>query len=56
MKKYQVQTEKDSDGNLLVKLPKQLLKSLGWKEGTEVDVTTSDGQIYVRKATGEKNQ
>jgi hypothetical protein len=50
--RYEVITQEDPDtGDLIVPIPETLLKSLGWKEGTEIKIELGpQGQIYIKKA------
>lgn len=50
--RYEVITQEDPDtGDLIVPIPPEVLKELGWKEGDEIELDLSnDGQtIYVKK-------
>lgn len=49
--RYEVITQEDPDtGDILIPLPPQLLKDLGWKEGDSLDFDIgADGRIYVKK-------
>lgn len=50
--RYEVITQEDPDtGDLIVPIPPEVLKELGWKEGDEIELDVSnDGQtIYVKK-------
>lgn len=49
--RYEVITQEDPEtGDLLLPLPPQLLKQLGWKEGDELDFDVrKDGTIFVKK-------
>ncbi len=47
---YEVITQEDSEGNLIIPLPIPLLKSLGWKEGDNVTIDIKEnGELYLRK-------
>lgn len=49
---YEVVTQEDPDtGDVVIPLPPQLLKELGWKEGTEVKFEFDDkGRFIISKA------
>jgi antitoxin component of MazEF toxin-antitoxin module len=48
--RYEVITQKDEEGNLIIPLPLPLLKSLGWKEGDNVTISISEnGEFYLKK-------
>jgi antitoxin component of MazEF toxin-antitoxin module len=55
MKIMTAKIEEDKDGNAIVLIPDEMIKSLGWKENDEVDVEVKNGSIYVTKAHSEKN-
>lgn len=40
----------DEHNNHVVDIPKEILQTLGWKEGTNVTLTAENGQIVIRKA------
>jgi len=48
---YEVITQEDPEtGDMLIPLPPQLLKDLGWKEGDDVDFSIDDkGRIVLKK-------
>ena len=48
---FEVITQEDPDtGDMLIPLPPQLLKDLGWKEGDDIDFTIDDkGRIVLKK-------
>ena len=48
---FEVITQEDPEtGDMLIPLPPQLLKDLGWKEGDDIDFTIDDkGRIVLRK-------
>jgi len=48
---FEVITQEDPDtGDMLIPLPPQLLKDLGWKEGDEIDFSIDEnGRIIVQK-------
>lgn len=49
--RYEVITQEDPEtGDLLIPMPPQLLKQMGWKEGDELDFQIDDnGKIIVKK-------
>lgn len=48
---YEVVTQRDDNGDLLLPLPPELLDRLGWVAGTEIDVEVdADGRLIVRRA------
>ena len=49
--RYEVITQEDPEtGDLLLPIPPQLLKELGWKEGDELDFDIrKDGSIFLKK-------
>jgi bifunctional DNA-binding transcriptional regulator/antitoxin component of YhaV-PrlF toxin-antitoxin module len=49
--RYEVITQEDSEGDIIIPLPLPLLKSLGWKEGDDLTISIDDeGNIYLKKA------
>jgi hypothetical protein len=48
---FEVITQEDPEtGDMLIPLPPQLLKDLGWKEGDEIDFSIDqNGRIIVKK-------
>ena len=48
---YEVITQEDPEtGDMLIPIPPQLLKELGWKEGDDIDFTIDDkGRIVLKK-------
>lgn len=49
--RYEVITQEDPEtGDLLIPMPPQLLKQMGWKEGDQLDFQLDDnGKIIVKK-------
>lgn len=48
--RYEVITQEDPEtGDLLMPIPPQLLKELGWKEGDEIEFGTDDSGNYILK-------
>jgi bifunctional DNA-binding transcriptional regulator/antitoxin component of YhaV-PrlF toxin-antitoxin module len=49
--RYEVITQQSDEGDLIIPLPLPLLKSLGWKEGDNVDIAIDqNGKLYLKKA------
>lgn len=50
--RYEVITQEDPEtGDMILPIPEILLKSLGWKEGTQVQIEVgTDGKLYLKKA------
>lgn len=48
--RYEVITQEDPvTGDLILPIPPEVLKSLGWKEGDSIDFDIQDGIIYLKK-------
>lgn len=49
--RYEVITQEDPEtGDMLIPIPPELLKELGWKEGDDVDFSIDDkGRIILKK-------
>jgi hypothetical protein len=49
--RYEVITQEDPEtGDMLIPIPPQLLKELGWKEGDDVDFSIDEkGRIILKK-------
>ena len=49
--RYEVITHEDTEtGDLIIPLPPQLLKEMGWKEGDQLDIGIGDdGKIFLKK-------
>ena len=49
--RYEVITQEDPEtGDLIIPIPEPVLKSLGWKEGDDVEIELDkDGKIYLKK-------
>jgi len=41
--------DEDENGSLILEIPDQLLESMGWKEGTVLDITAENGTILLRQ-------
>lgn len=48
---YEVMTQEDPEtGDVIVPIPPQVLKELGWKEGDEMDIQLdSSGKVIIKK-------
>lgn len=44
---YEVRTHEDENGDLILPIPPDLLKELGWKEGDEIDFTLDSKGRYI---------
>tara|TARA_R110000823_G_C15840095_1_gene491125 strand:+ start:818 stop:1000 length:183 start_codon:yes stop_codon:yes gene_type:complete len=50
--RYEVITQENADGDLIIPLPPSLLKSLGWTEETELSIGVNEnGTLFLKKAT-----
>ena len=47
------QCETDDEGNLILSFPEELLESMGWKEGTTLDISALPGTIVLREVKAE---
>lgn len=49
-KVYEVITQEDENGDLLLPIPEEVLKQLGWKEGMEVEIDIDkNGNIFLKR-------
>lgn len=50
--RYEVITQEDPDnGDLIIPIPIPVLKSLGWKEGDDVEIGVDEnGNLFLKKA------
>jgi hypothetical protein len=50
--RYEVITQQDPESeDIILPLPLPLLKSLGWKEGDDIDISIDDsGKLYLKKS------
>lgn len=49
--RYEVITQENENGDLIIPLPIPLLKKLGWKEGDDVEIKVDkNGKLYLTKA------
>ena len=39
----------DEDGNVILDIPEELLESMGWGEGTVLDITALPGRLSLRE-------
>jgi antitoxin component of MazEF toxin-antitoxin module len=52
--RYEVITQEDPEtGDLIVPIPPELLKSLGWKEGDQIEFAIGDNGSYVLQRASE---
>ena len=50
--RYEVITQEDENGDLIIPLPLTLLKQLGWKDGDDVTISIDEqGKLFLRKAS-----
>jgi hypothetical protein len=49
--RYEVITQEDPEtGDVIIPIPEPVLKSMGWKEGDEIDIDIDqDGKLYLKK-------
>lgn len=48
--RYEVITQEDGDGDMIIPIPMSVLKQLGWKEGDDVEIgVDKDGQLFLKK-------
>jgi hypothetical protein len=45
--------EEDENGDLALDIPQELLETLGWGEGTQLDISTLANSIILRKVESE---
>lgn len=49
-KRYEVITQEDENGDLLIPIPPEVLERLGWKEGDELKISKDEqGRIIFSK-------
>ena len=47
---YEVITQEDSNGDLIIPIPEPVLRKLGWKEGDEIKIDVDkNGNIVLKK-------
>ena len=50
--RYEVITQEDENGDLIIPLPLPLLKQLGWKDGDDVTIAIDEqGKLFLRKTS-----
>lgn len=50
-KRYEVITQEDENGDLIIPIPQPVLDSLGWKEGDDIEFGLDPkGNIILKKA------
>lgn len=48
--RFEVITQEDEDGDLILPIPQQLLDKLGWKEGDDIQFGIDEaGRIFLKK-------
>jgi hypothetical protein len=49
--RYEVITQEDPEyGDIILPIPEEVLRQMGWKEGDEIDVgVNEDGSIFLKK-------
>lgn len=48
--RYEVITQEDENGDLILPIPQQLLDKLGWKEGDDIQFGLDEaGRIFMKK-------
>jgi hypothetical protein len=49
--RYEVITQEDPEtGDLILPIPEPILKSMGWKEGDEINIDIDqEGKLYLKK-------
>lgn len=49
--RYEVITQEDPEsGDLIIPIPEPVLKSMGWKEGDEIDIDIDqEGKLFLKK-------
>lgn len=49
-KRYEVITQEDENGDLLIPIPPEVLEKLGWKEGDTIEISKDEqGRIIFSK-------
>lgn len=50
--RYEVITQEDENGDVILPIPIPVLKKLGWKEGDDILIDINeDGKLYLKKAS-----
>ena len=47
--------EEDEDGNLILNFPDELLDAMGWKEGTNLDISIIGERLVLREVVSIDN-
>ena len=48
--RYEVITQEDDNGDMIIPIPISVLKKLGWNEGDDVEIGVSeDGNLFLKK-------
>lgn len=48
--RYEVITQEDENGDMILPIPPEVLEKLGWKEGNEIDIQVGEnGTIYLTR-------
>jgi len=53
--KFITNCEEDEDGNLVLPFPEELLKALGWSEGTALDLDILGDRLIIREVVQSAN-
>jgi bifunctional DNA-binding transcriptional regulator/antitoxin component of YhaV-PrlF toxin-antitoxin module len=53
--KFITTCEEDEDGNLILNFPDELLDAMGWKEGTNLDISVIGERIVLREVVSIDN-
>jgi len=49
--RYEVITQEDENGDLIIPIPLPVLTSLGWKDGDDIEIGIDDtGKIFLKKS------
>lgn len=49
MRSFHTTCSEDENGNLVIDFPDELLDTMGWSEGTELEIDTTGGCITFRE-------
>lgn len=50
--RYEIITQEDSDGDMIIPIPLSVLQKLGWKEGDSVEIGIDGaGKLFLKKAS-----